>query len=58
LLTKPLTPTSSSTLGHRAFTGPRTSFPIDDWLGNPLPHMQMEPWVPPCVLFFFFFLAI
>jgi hypothetical protein len=39
------------TLGHRAFIGQRASPPIDDWLGHPLLHMQLEPWVPPCVLF-------
>jgi hypothetical protein len=53
-LTNPPTPASwfwhSPTLGHRAFTGPRASAPIDDLLGHPLLHMQLEPWVPPCVL--------
>jgi hypothetical protein len=55
LLTNPPTPTSypwySPTLGHRAFTGPRDSPPIDDRLGHPLLHIQLEPWVPPWVLF-------
>ena len=43
-------PWHSSILGHRTFTGPRPSPPIDDLLGHPLLHMQ-EPWVPPCVFF-------
>ena len=59
LLTNPPTPTSwpwhSPTLGHRAFTGPRASPPIDDRLGHPLLHMQLEPWVPPCVFFDWWF---
>ena len=59
LLTNSLTPASwpwhSPTLGHRAFTGPRTSSPIDVPLGHPLLHMQLEPWVPPCVLFSWWF---
>jgi hypothetical protein len=41
----------SPILGHRAFTGPRASPPIDDWLGHPLIHIQLEPQVPPCVFF-------
>ena len=53
LFTNPTTPASwswhSLTLGHWAFTGPRTSPPIDDWQGHPLLHMPLEPWVPPCV---------
>ena len=49
-LPKPLqtntpTPTSrpwySPTLGHRAFTGPKASPPIDDRLGHTLLHMQL-----------------
>ena len=59
LLTNPPTPASwpwhSPILGHRAFTGPRASPPIDDWLGHPLLHMQLEPWVPPCVFFDWWF---
>jgi hypothetical protein len=54
-LTNPPAPTSwpwrSPTLGYRTFIGPRASPPIDDWLGHLLLHMQLEPWVPPCVLF-------
>jgi hypothetical protein len=59
VLTNPPTPTSwpwhSPTLGYRAFTGLRASLPIDDWLSHPLLHMQLEPWVPPCVLFGWWF---
>ena len=47
LYTNPHTPPSrpwhSPTLGHSAFTGPRASPPIDDQLGHPLLHMQLEP---------------
>jgi hypothetical protein len=46
LLPNPPTPASwpwhSPTLGHRAFIGPRASPPIDDRLGYPLLHMQLE----------------
>jgi hypothetical protein len=59
LLTNPPTPVSwswhSPILGHRAFTEPRTSPPIDDRQGHPLLHMQLKPWVPPCVLFGWWF---
>jgi hypothetical protein len=52
------TPTSlpwhSPTLGHLAFTGTRAS-PIDARQCHPLLHMQLEPWVPPCVLFGWWF---
>jgi hypothetical protein len=41
--------------GHRTFTGPRASPPIDDQLGHPLLHMQLKTWVPPCVLFVWWF---
>jgi hypothetical protein len=58
-LTNPPTPASwpwhSPTLGHRAFTGPRVSPPIDDLQGHPLLHMQLEPRVPPCVIFGWWF---
>ena len=30
-------------LGHRTFTGPKASSPIDDSLGRPLLHMKLEP---------------
>ena len=53
LLTNLPTPASwswhSPTLGHGAFTGPRSSPPIDVQQGHPLLHIQMEQWVPPCV---------
>ena len=59
LLINPHTPTSwpwnSSTLGHRAFTGPRVSSFTDDRLGHPLLHMQLEPWIPLCVFFGWWF---
>jgi hypothetical protein len=41
----------SPILGHRAFMGPRASLPIDNRLGHPLQHIQLEPQVPPCVFF-------
>jgi hypothetical protein len=44
-------PWHSPILGHRTFTGRRTSTPIDDWLGHPQLHIQQEPWVPLCVFF-------
>jgi len=59
LFTNPLTPTSllwhSPILGHWAFTGPRVSPLIDVPQVHPLLHMQLEPWVPPCVLFGWWF---
>ena len=48
-------PWHSFTLGHPAFTGPRASPPIDARQGHPLLHMQLEPWVPPWVLFGWWF---
>ena len=41
--------------GHRTFTGPRASLPLDDRLGHLLLHMQLEPPVPPCVFFDWWF---
>jgi hypothetical protein len=38
-----------------ALTRPRASSPIDVQQGHPLLHMQLEPWVPPCVLFGWWF---
>ena len=35
--------------------GPRASPPIDDQLCHPLLHMQLEPQVPPCVFFDWWF---
>jgi hypothetical protein len=47
LLTNPHTLASwswqSPIQGHITFTGPRASPPIDDQLGHPLLHMQLEP---------------
>jgi hypothetical protein len=48
-------PWNSSTLRHKAFIGPRASPSIDEWLGHPLVHMQLEPWVQPCVFFGWWF---
>ena len=39
----------SPILEHRAFTGLRASPSINDRLGHPLLHMQLESQVPPCV---------
>ena len=59
LLTNVPTPTSwpwnSPILGHRAFTRPRTSPSTDDLLGYPLLHVQLEPRVPPCIIFGWWF---
>jgi hypothetical protein len=38
-----------------AFTEPRASPSIDKPQGHALLHMQLEPWVPPCVLFGWWF---
>jgi hypothetical protein len=48
-------PWHSPTLGHQISTGPRVSPPIDAQQGHSLLHMQLEPWVPPCVLFGWWF---
>ena len=48
-------PRHSPILGHKTFTRPRASPPIDDRLGHPLLHMQLEPWDPPCVFFSWWF---
>ena len=42
-------------MGHNIFTGPKDSPPIDDQLGHSLLHIQLEPWVPPHVLFVWWF---
>jgi hypothetical protein len=39
-------PSHSPTLGHRAFTGPRASSPIDEQQGHPLLHMPLKPLGP------------
>jgi hypothetical protein len=41
----------SPILGHRACTGPRAFPLIDDQLGHLLLHIQLEPQVPSCVFF-------
>ena len=41
----------SPILGHRAFIGLKASPPINDLLGHPLLHIQLEPQVPLCVFF-------
>ena len=60
LLTNPHTPASwswhATTLGHKAFTEPRASLPNDDRQGHPLLHMQLEPRIPPCILFGWWFI--
>jgi hypothetical protein len=48
-------PGISLTLGYRTFTGPMASPPIDEQLGHPLLHMQLEPRVPPCLFFCWWF---
>ena len=57
--THPPTATSplwhSSTLGNQPFTGPRASLPTNARQCHPLLHMWLEPWVPPCVLFGWWF---
>jgi hypothetical protein len=40
---------------HRTFTVPRASPPIDDQLGHALLHILLEPQVPPCVFFDWWF---
>jgi hypothetical protein len=45
----------SPILGHRTFTGPRASPPIDDRLVHPLLHIQLEPQISPCVFFDWWF---
>jgi hypothetical protein len=48
-------PWHSPILGHRTFTGPRASPYIDDRPGHPLLHMQLEPLVPSCFFFAWWF---
>jgi hypothetical protein len=40
---------------HQAFTWPRVSPPTDVQQGHPLLHMQLEPWIPTCVHFGWWF---
>ena len=60
-LTNRPSPTSlswhSPTLGHQAFTEPRASLLIDVQWVHPLLHMHLEPWVPLCVHFGWFFIT-
>ena len=53
--TNPPTPSSlswySPVLGCLAFIAHRSFAPFDVQQSHPLLHMQLEPWVPPCVLF-------
>jgi len=42
-------------LGQQASTGPRASPASDARQCHPLLHMQLEPWVPPCVFFAWWF---
>jgi hypothetical protein len=44
-------PWHSPILGDRNLTGPRASPPTDNQLGHPLLHIQLEPQLPPCVFF-------
>ena len=48
-------PRHSSILGHRIFERPRASSNTDGQLGHPLLHIQLEPQVPPCVFFDWWF---
>jgi hypothetical protein len=48
-------PSNYPPLGYWVFTGPKASPPIDAWPGHPLLHMWLEPWVPPCLLFGWWF---
>jgi hypothetical protein len=43
-------------LGYQAFTRPRASPLINVPQGQPLLHMWLEPWVPPCVVFGWWFI--
>jgi hypothetical protein len=45
----------SPTRGHQAFTEQRASPPIDVQQGHTLLHIQLEPCVPPCVVFGWWF---
>jgi hypothetical protein len=47
-------PWHSPTVGHRISSGPRASPSTDVQQGHPLPQMQPEPWVAPCVFFGWF----
>ena len=40
-----------TTVGHQASTGPRASSPTDARWSHPLLHIELEPWISPCILF-------
>jgi hypothetical protein len=40
---------------HRAFTGPRASSPTDARQGHPLLHIWLKSWIPPRLLFGWWF---
>jgi hypothetical protein len=44
-------PWHSPTLRHQTPTGLRAALPPDGQQGHPLIHTGPQPWVPPCVLF-------
>jgi hypothetical protein len=46
---------NSPTLEHQTFTGPRASLLINSWQDHALLHMWLEPWIPLCVLFGWWF---
>jgi hypothetical protein len=48
-------PFHSLTQGHQAFTRQRSSQPFDVRQSHPLLHMQLEPWVHPCLFFGWWF---
>jgi hypothetical protein len=54
-LMKPSTPFPGPGIPLYWVTGPRASPPIDDQLGHPLLHMQLDPPVPPSVFFDWWF---
>jgi hypothetical protein len=48
-------PWHSPILGYRTFPRPRASPPSDDQLGHPLLHVHLEPQVPLCAFFDWWF---
>ena len=40
-----------SYIDYSTLSGPRASPTTEFQQGHPLPHMQLEPWFLPCVLF-------
>ena len=51
----PPPPSHSCTKVHQVFRGPRASSLIDVQPGHPLLPMQLQPWLPLCVLFGWWF---